>query len=222
MSKKDECFKIFDAHSEATRTRAIELAMSIAEVSKATAYTYYPAWRKAFMSKPYYVALDKQMKEKLKINTEVANKSPIKEVTQEPITTDINIEKIVSDAFAKGKEVFDKNKDKIFDEAMENATQRTEKLISEVKEIINPKVEGINWKADVISQLEVDKEKEDVFITNLIPVVMKGKHGSYKFDKDGVKATLHEEFITKNKIDEALEALEIWERCYGKGGTQAC
>ncbi|MBZ9633163.1 hypothetical protein [Clostridium sp. FP1] len=218
MSKKDECFEIFYAHSEAKRERAIEIAMSTTGVSKATAFTYYPAWRKEFMSKPYYVALEKDMKAKIKISkdaanksqktvlnhsnvdiktkmdneiTEVANESPIKEVTQEPITTDINIEKIVSDAFAKGKEAFNENKDKIFDEAMERAARRTERLISSVKEIINPKVEGINWKIDVINPVVVDKKKEDILVTNLVPVVMKGKHGSYKFDKDAMEREAH-------------------------------
>ncbi|MFT5871134.1 MAG: hypothetical protein ACI8WT_000032 [Clostridium sp.] len=251
MSKKDECYAIFDAHSEAKRDRAIEIAMSTTGVSQATAFTYYPAWRKEFMAKPYYVELEREMKAKIKISkeaadksqetvlnhnkvgiitkmdnkiTEVAGKSPIKAVNTPMFKSipNVNIGKIVSDEFVKAKEKFHENNEKIFAEAKESATIRNEKLISKVKEIINPRVEGINWKADVINSVKTEKVREDIFeITKLIPVVMVGKHGRYTFDKYGVKAYPFEEFIRKEKVDESLEALEIWERSYRKEGVQA-
>ena len=261
MSKKDECFAIFDAHSEAKRERAIELAMSQATVTRTTANTYYPAWRKEFMSKLSYAAPEKFKKEKQErvkkftkgtdIITKIANKITevdkkstshafdiqeskptldetkhaiknikIEDTVNKPIIPDIDIEKIVSNAFAEVKEKFNGNNEKIFAEAKALAAIRNEKLISEVKEIINPKVEGINWKVDVINPVETEKEKEDILVVSrLVPVVMIGKHGTYNFETDGVKVVSCEEFLTKGKMDEALEALAIWARCYGKEGV---
>lgn len=182
MSKKEDCFKIFYAHSDATRDKVIELAMDKTGVSKATAWTYYPAWRKEFMSTPNYITLDTQMKEKLKNNTE---------------------------------------KTVIIPKAADKITEVAEKSPIEVVNIPEPK--SIKWKEDVLNPVEVKKEKENIFeITRLVPVVMQGKYGEYQFAKEGVKNISNEDFISKDKMDEALEALEIWERCYENGSTQVC
>ena len=182
MSKKEDCFKIFYAHSDATRDKVIELAMDKTGVSRATAWTYYPAWRKEFMSTPNYITLDTQMKEKLKNNTE---------------------------------------KTVIIPKAADKITEVAEK--SPIKTVIIPELKDVKWKADVINPIETDKEKEDILvISRLVPVVMEGKYGEYRFFKDGVKNSPNEDFISKDKMDEALEALEIWERCYGNGSTQVC
>jgi len=174
MSKKDECFEIFYAHSEATREKAIELAMSKTGVSKATVFTYYPAWRKEFMSTPNYITLDKQMKEKLKNNTE---------------------------------------KTVIIPKMANKITEVAEK--SPIKTVIIPELKDVKWKADVINPVETEKQKEDIFVTNLIPVIMKGKYGSYSFSKGGVSIVSNESFLSNDQLNEEMEALEIWERCYG-------
>jgi len=146
----------------------------------------------------------------------------IVETVKEPIIPDIDIAKIVSDAFAEVKQTFNENSEKIFAEAKEHAAIRNEKLISEVKETINPKTEGINWKADVMNPIEVDKE-DILVVSRLVPIVMAGDYGNYEFSKTGVRiAAQINSFITKGKMDEALEALAIWERCYGKEGEQVC
>jgi hypothetical protein len=248
MTKREECFELFNSHPDVTRERAIALAISKAGVTKTTAGTYYPAWRKDFVSKQGYVTPAKTGKqENVKNITEVAAKSITKTVNtpeskptfdemkdaikdikivdtvNEPIIPDIDIAKIVSDAFAKAKKDFVEKSEVITANAMKCESEKTEKSISEIKENINivqKEREGINWKAEALKPVEVAEELFEV--TRLIPVVMKGTHGSYHFGKDGVKATLHEELISKEKMDEALEALEIWERCYGKDGIQSC
>ena len=182
MSKKEDCFKIFYAHSDATRDKVIELAMDKTGVSKATAWTYYPAWRKEFMSTPNYIVLDTQMKDKLKNNIEKTGIVP----------------------------------------EMANKITETAK-ISPIEVVNIPEPKSIKWKEDVLNPVEVKKEKENIFeITRLVPVVMQGKYGEYQFAKEGVKNISNEDFISKDKMDEALEALEIWERCYGNGSIQAC
>lgn len=209
MSKKTECYAIFDAHSEAKRDRAIEIAITTTGVSKATAFTYYPAWRKEFMAKPYYVELEREMKAKIKISKKAADKSQ---------KTELNHNKV-------------------------DIKTKMDNKIAELAEKLPIKEAGINWKVDVINPVENPKEMETVEepkknefykepaivetenifeITKLIPVVMLGKHGRYMFDENGVKAASFEEFISKDKIDETLEALEIWERSYRKEGVQAC
>ena len=262
MTKREECFELFNSHPDVTRERAIALAISKAGVTKTTAGTYCPAWRKDFVSKQGYVTPAKNGKqEKLKNITanidivtkmdnkitKVADKSPIKAINiheskptfdemkdaikdikivdtvNEPIVPDIDIAKIVADAFAKAKKDFVEKSEIITANAMKRESEKTEKSISEIKENINivqKEREGINWKAEAFKPVEVAEELFE--ITRLVPVIMKGTHGSYHFSKDGVKATLHEELISKEKMDEALEALEIWERCYGKDGIQSC
>lgn len=245
MTKKEECYKIFAENDTKSRGYVIGLVVENVGVTQTTAQTYYPAWRNEYKNKPGYVAPPKHgMQEKVNNITEtapiiiaratkitkVAKKSPIKAIdtplvdaANEPIIPDIDIKKIVSNAFAEAKEKFHENNEKTFDEAKECATIRNEKLIGEVKEIINSKGEGINWKADVINPVKAIEAKEDIFVTKLIPVVMKGKHGSYEFGKDGVKSIPYgDEFINKDKMDEAMEALEIWKNFYGKRGTQSC
>ena len=204
MSKKNECFTIFDAHSEAKRERAIELAMSQAAVTRTTANTYYPAWRKEFMSKLSYIAPEKIKKEK---------QERVRNITK---NTD-SVTKMAN----KITEVTEKSPIKAIDipESKPTVDEAVQVLINE--KLI--KVEGINWKVDSINSVKTVEKNVDVFeVTRLIPVIMSGKHGIYKFDKDGVKATLNEDCISKDKMDEALEALEIWERCYGKDGIQSC
>jgi len=248
MTKKEECFKVFSENLGATREQAIKLVVNSVGVTKTTAQTYYPAWRKELMDKPGYTKPEKKgiqeniknitkntkiITDKINKFAEIAEKSQIVEkdelktlglieIEKEPKNSDIKVDKIVSDAFAKGKEVFKQNTEKIFIEAKEHSAQITEKLIDSVKQIItdNPDAEGIKLKGDKLKPIEV--EKEDVLITNLVPVVMQGKYGRYTFDKDGVKAYLFEELISKEKVEEAREALSIWERCYGKEGTQVC
>ena len=245
MTKKEECYKFFTENDSKSRKNLINQAVAKFGVTETTARTYYPTWRKEFMAKPGYVDPPKNgMQEKVKNiteiphhitglaknNTKVAERTPIKVIdipvvvaVNEPIIPDIDIVKIVSDAFAEVKQTFHGNNEKIFTEANERAAIRNEKLISEVKEIINPKVEGINWKVDAINPVKSEKEKEDILVVSrLIPVIMQGKYGEYRFAKEGVKNTPNEDFISKDKMDEALEALEIWERCYGNGSIQAC
>ena len=242
MTKREECFEIFNLHPDATRERAIALAVSKARVTKTTAATYYPAWRKDFVSKPGYVAPAKNGKqEKLKNITEnidiitktdnkitkIADKSQKTEVDilpEDAITSEeipeINIEKIVSDAFAKAKKEFGEKSEVITANAKKCQAEKTEEEVSQIKEkicLIQEEREGINWKAETL------KPVDELFeVTRLVPVVMKGTHGSYHFGKDGVRVVPNETFINKDKMDEALEALEVRERCYGKRGTQAC
>ena len=90
-----------------------------------------------------------------------------------------------------------------------------------IKEEIAEIVGGIKEK-ECFKNLEMFAE-EDVFeVTRLIPVTMRGKHGLYNFDKDGVKITANEGYISKDKTDEALEALKVWERCYSHQEESVC
>jgi hypothetical protein len=221
MTKREECFEIFNLHPDATRERAIALAVSKAGVTKTTAATYYPAWRKDFVSKPGYVAPAKSGKqEKLKNITESIDTIITEGAIASGEIPEINIEKIVSDAFAKAKKEFGEKSEVITANAKKCAAEKTEEEASQIKEkirLIREEREGINWKAETL------KPVEELFeVTRLVPVVMIGTHGSYHFGKDGVRVVPNETFISKEKMDEALEALEVWERCYGKGGTQAC
>ena len=245
MTKKEECYKFLSENDSKPRKNLIDQAVAKFGVTEKTARTYYSTWRKEFMAKPGYVDPPKNgMQEKVinvteiphhitglaKNNTKVAERTPIKVIdipvvaaVNKPIIPDIDIVKIVSNAFAEVKQTFHGNNEKIFAEANERAAIKNEKLISEVKKIINPKVEGINWKVDAINPVKTEKEKEDILVVSrLVPVIMKGKYGEYQFAKEGVKNTPNEDFISKDKMDEALEALEIWERCYGNGSTQVC
>lgn len=214
MNKREECYKIFAENQGATREHVISLVIKKVGVTQTTAQTYYPLWRKSFIDKPGYAGpiklsnkekaedLRRPKEEKTNKITEILKSykknlnmpecktiNEIKETDIEPTVPELNIEKIVSDAFAENKKKLFKNSEKITSEPNECATKRTEEL-----------------------------KKEDVFIVNrLIPVVMKGKYGEYKFEKDGVIGTPSEKFISKDKVDEAMEALAIWERCYGKG-----
>lgn len=74
MTKKEECFKLFYDNSGMNREAAISMVVSKLDVTKATAITYYPAWRKEYMSKPGYVAPVKEVKGKNKVKKEVAVK----------------------------------------------------------------------------------------------------------------------------------------------------
>lgn len=163
MTKKEECFKIFAENLGISRGKVIDLVIEKVGVTQTTAQTYYPAWRNEYMGKPA------SKHEKVKNITETANKitkvaekSPIM-IVNTPIVEsipDVNIGKIVSDEFAKAKEKFHEDNEKIFAEAKESAAIRNEKLTIEVKEVINPKVEGINWKVDAINPVENPKVTE--------------------------------------------------------------
>jgi len=186
MTKKEECFIIFEAHSEALRERAIELAISDTGVIKTTANTYYSAWRKVFVSKQGYVGPAKN-----------GMQENVENITQAPM-------------------IITENKDIITKTAKE-ITKLAE--ISPTGELV-AEDKGINWKADEMKSLAIN---EDMFkVTQLVPLVMLGKHGRYKFEKEGVRAYLLGEFISKEKMDEARQALEIWERYYGEEGGQVC
>lgn len=211
MTKKEECFKFFDANPGMTREAAIKAVVSKLDITKTTAWTYYPAWRKEFMSKPGVGSTKVSSKEEVENITKTVEKSPeVLEKSQkkeESFNKEIN--NIVSNAFSKAKEEFLEKSEKITEEAKERAAKRTEERISSINE--------------TIYSVETDKKKEDILeVTMLIPVVMKGKYGSYHFNKDGVKATPYADFISKDKMEESLEALEIWERCYGKEAIQSC
>ena len=218
MTKKEECFKFFDNNSGMTREEAIKAVMSKLNITKTTAWTYYPAWRKEFMSKPGHVSSQNLKKEeKLKIITknvdivtEMGKKSPkALEKSQKEDIINKEISDIVSNDFSESKKNFIEKSEKITSEAKETAAKRTEELISSINE--------------TIYSVETDKKKEDIFeVTRLVPIVMQGKYGDYRFTKEGVKATPYEDFISKDKMEESMEALEIWERCYGKGGSQSC
>lgn len=169
MTKKEECYKIFEAHLGATSEQVISLVIEKVGVTKTTAQTYYPAWRNNYMGKPEH----KKVKE-LK-TTKIANKNT-------KVTEIYPVKAII------------------------------------IPEVRTPEVEGVKWKADVMKPVEATEELFEV--TKLIPVIMLGKHGEYKFDKDGVKGVPNEGFISKEWMQESLEAFEIWERCYTKIGIQ--
>lgn len=63
--------------------------------------------------------------------------------------------------------------------------------------------------------IEEALEDEVVQINRLKPVLMVGRYGDYNFSDEGVKITPADEFLSKGKCEEALEALEIWEEHYG-------
>ncbi|MBU3111969.1 hypothetical protein [Clostridium lacusfryxellense] len=184
MTKREQCYQIFTDNQGAIREHAIFLAMKEAGVTKTTAQTYYPIWRKELMNKPGYVAPAKDgMQENVKNSTETANEI-------------IKVDEILP----------------------------TKAIIKQTK---GTETQGIPWKADVINLVETIKvmetEKEDILeVTKLIPVVMLGKYGRYTFDNDGVKAYPFEEFINKEIVEEAREAVDVWETCYGKEGGKAC
>ncbi|MBU3098357.1 MULTISPECIES: sigma-70 family RNA polymerase sigma factor [Clostridium] len=198
ITKREACYEIFNNNQGATRERVISLVIEKVGVTKTTAQTYYPLWRKEFIDKTIFPNSEKTKKqEKSKIITkstdiitetankitEVADKSPIKQVI---------VNKNITPGWGKINEEFE---EEVKDMDAKN---------KERKEIVS-------------------NEDDDIFeVTKLVPVVMKGKHGTYNFDKSGVKSTPTENFISKDKMDEALEALAIWERCYGKEGVQAC
>lgn len=134
MTKKEECFELFNGNDIKTREVVIDLAVRKLSILRATAQTYYSAWRCEY-KKPGYVGYIKKEKSK--------------DVTE---------------------------------------------------------------NADVITKTG----NQELFeATRLIPVEMKGKYGSYKFDKDGVKVTANSDVINKEAMDEALEALTVWEKSYG-------
>ena len=76
----------------------------------------------------------------------------------------------------------------------------------------------IKWKVDEMKSVEVEEKLFEV--TKLIPVKMEGQYGIYDFSKEGVTGPSNEEFISKDKMAESLEAFIIWERCYTEGVAQ--
>lgn len=72
-----------------------------------------------------------------------------------------------------------------------------------------------------LPQEEISKKESQINL--LKPVNMVGSYGNYTFDEKGVKIAAFDEYLSKNKTEEALEALEIWEEYYGnadaKGGN---
>jgi hypothetical protein len=197
MTKKEECFKLFSENDYKDREYVINLAISKLGVTKATAQTYYPAWRNVYTGKPCYASRSKkENQEELKNITEVADKS------HKPKIDGVNIEKIVSDAFAKTKKELLEKREKDITENTKDAAKITES-------------KGINWKAETIKPIE-----ELFEVKRLVPVVMQGIHGLYNFSKNGVYSTPQEGFISKERTDEALEAYEIWERCYGGSNAE--
>jgi|GEM_PF-4820533 len=202
MTKKEECYKIFADNEGATREHTIDLVIKNVGVTKTTAQTYYPTWRKEFIYKPSYADLNNKEDLKFKV-IEKPNKvaEAVESKTEKP--TELNIEKIVSQAFAENRNKLVESSEKIISETKKNALD--DEGIKRKEEVMKP-----------IKDIEVVDENELFEVTKLIPVVMRGKHGRYFFDKDGVKATLNEDFISKEKMEEAQEALKIWEQCYKK------
>jgi len=181
VNKKEECFKVFDENTGKDREDILKLAMAKTGVTRATATTYYPAWKKEYKMFGY--------NEKSKI-----------------ITPDADI---ILETPNKITEVAEKSP------IVPKVEQITQEEIKEIVEEIKEKV----YEKPVV----VEEEKEDVFIaTRLIPVLMRGTYDTYRFCANGVKGTGNEGFISKNRVDEEQEALQMWERCYGEGGTKSC
>jgi hypothetical protein len=51
-------------------------------------------------------------------------------------------------------------------------------------------------------------------INRLIPVHMVGKYGDYKFSPEGVQIIPCDDFLSNEKNEESLEALEVWGEYY--------
>jgi len=68
MTKKEQCYKIFDEHSGSSRAKVIDLVVEQVGITETTARTYYPTWRKEYVERFMGNA---PKKEEIKIITEI-------------------------------------------------------------------------------------------------------------------------------------------------------
>lgn len=188
MTKKEECFVIFEANNGLSREAAIDKVVKEVGVTRSTAITYYPVWRNGFIHRAECVARkniikpgDVEKEEKVK-TPEIAEK--INEITKtvENITEK---ESIVSETSP----------------CVQNIEPTMGERIKDIfKEFVKPK------------SLEEDEGGYEV--TSLVPVHMQGVYGDYRFSKHGVKILPADEYISREKMAEGLKAIQIWEKCY--------